>query len=245
MQRSGWRAGAEVVEMEAAALLAVAQRRGVRRRGAAVRDRPAGGRRPAEDRGRGAGGGRRAARRDGVRRAQLVDASVTVRRSCARGTGSAPGATASRRAARSRAISSSLLPRAPLGACRRRRRGRGAGPVLEPVERVLDALEALGDRPQPAGQALDVGRRRDVQRAHRRLLGLDGLVPRLEGAGERAVHDGVGDQLLGDPPEASSPWRERRSTKVCSVSSVTAASVQHGRRSPSLYAESRLSPSSR
>src|SRR3712207_8036547 len=40
---------------------------------------------------------------------------------------------------------------------------------------VLDALHALRDRPQPARDALDVGRRGDVERAHRGLLRRDGL----------------------------------------------------------------------
>src|SRR5215210_2605072 len=76
--------------------------------------------------------------------------------------------------------------------------GHGPKPRLEPVDGVLDALEPLGDRAQPAGNTLDVGCRRDVERPHRGLLGLHGLLARLEGAGERAVHHGVADQLLRD-----------------------------------------------
>ena len=67
--------------------------------------------------------------------------------------------------------------------------------------RVLDALEALRDRAQPAGDALDVGRRGDAERAHRGLLGLDGLLAGLERARHRCVHDRVGDQLLDDLAE--------------------------------------------
>ena len=140
-------------------------------------------------------------------------ASVTVRRSCARGTGSPPGATASRSAARSRAISSSRASSA-VGALGAGGLGRRAGLVLEPVERVLDALEPLGDRAQPARQALDVGGGRDVERAHRRLLRLDRLLARLESAGDRAVDHRVGDQLLGDlargPPRPGGRGGPRR-----------------------------------
>ena len=44
--------------------------------------------------------------------------------------------------------------------------------LVEAVDAVLDALQALGDRPHAPREALDVGRRRDVQRAEGDLLGL-------------------------------------------------------------------------
>ena len=94
--------------------------------------------------------------------------SLTVRRSCARGIGLSPGATASRRAARSRAISSSRCSTRSSSDLTARRRE----PLLEPVDRVLDALEPLRERAQAAGDALDVGRRGQVEGAHRGLLGL-------------------------------------------------------------------------
>ena len=70
--------------------------------------------------------------------------------------------------------------------------------LVEAVDPVLDALEALGDRPHAPGEALDVGGRGDVQRAHRDLLGLGGLLARLEGAGQRAVDQRVLEQVLGE-----------------------------------------------
>jgi hypothetical protein len=51
-------------------------------------------------------------------------------------------------------------------------------PLVEAVDAVLDALEALRDRAQPAREALDVGRGRDVQRAHGGFLRLRGLLAR-------------------------------------------------------------------
>ena len=128
----------------------------------------------------------------------LAPYSVTVRRSCARGTGSSPGATDSRSAAMSRAISSSRSVRRPRADSLRRDRRE---PLLEPVERVLDPLEPLRHRAQPPREPLDVGRRRDVERPHRDLLRLDRLLASLEGARDRAVDDGVRDQLLGDLAE--------------------------------------------
>ena len=44
--------------------------------------------------------------------------------------------------------------------------------LVEAVDPVLDALQALGDRPQAPREALDVGGRRDVERAEGDLLGL-------------------------------------------------------------------------
>ena len=69
-------------------------------------------------------------------------------------------------------------------------------PLVEPVDAVLDALEALGDRAQAARQPLDVGGRRDVERAQRGLLGLRGLLARLERPRERAVDQRVLQQIL-------------------------------------------------
>src|SRR4051812_48249242 len=71
-------------------------------------------------------------------------------------------------------------------------------PLVEPVDGVLDALEPLRDGPQAPSQALDVGRRRDPERAHRRLLGLRGLLARLERALEGAHDQRTAGQLLGD-----------------------------------------------
>ena len=68
--------------------------------------------------------------------------------------------------------------------------------LVEAIDAVLDALEPLRDRPQPPGQALDVGRGRDVQRAHRRLLRLHGPLAGAEGARDRGVDDRVLEQVL-------------------------------------------------
>ena len=124
--------------------------------------------------------------------------AVTVRRSCARGTGSR---RATSLAERGDVAGELVEPRRRGRAGRRGRPVAPATPLLDAVERVLDPLEALGDRAQPAGEALDVGRRRDVERPHRGLLRLDRLLARLEGARERAVDDRVRDQLLGELAE--------------------------------------------
>ena len=199
----GWvAAGAEVVEMEAATLLAVAARRGVAAAVLlAVSDQLADG-----------GGGEstpRRWRRSGCAWARPACAalagycweSVTVRRSCARGTGSEPGRHGLAQRGEVAGDLVQPLPRCPRGPCGAGAAAAAARPVLEPVEGVLDALEALGDRAQPPRQPLDVGGRRDVQRAHRRLLRLHGLLAGLEGAGQRPVHHRVRDQLLGDLAE--------------------------------------------
>ena len=74
-------------------------------------------------------------------------------------------------------------------------------PLVEPVDRLLDALHPLGHRAQPARQPLDVGRRRDVERAHRGLLRLHGALARLERPRDRGVHERVLEQLLGELAE--------------------------------------------
>ena len=73
--------------------------------------------------------------------------------------------------------------------------------LVEAVDAVLDALQALGDRPHAPREALDVGRGREVQRAERDLLGLGGLLARLEGARDGAVDERVLEQVLGEPSE--------------------------------------------
>src|SRR3979490_835415 len=84
----------------------------------------------------------------------------------------------------------------PLGA---RAGAAGASQALvEPVEAVLDALEALRDRPHPAGEALDVGGRRDAQRPHRHPLGLGRLLLRVERAREGPVEQRVLEHVLGE-----------------------------------------------
>ena len=67
--------------------------------------------------------------------------------------------------------------------------------AVEPVDAVLDALQAVRDRAQPPGQPFDVGGRGDVQRAHRHLLGLGGLLARVERAADRAGEQRVFEQL--------------------------------------------------
>ena len=62
------------------------------------------------------------------------------------------------------------------------RRGRLGETLVEPVHAVLDSLQALGHRPQPAGEALEVGRRGKVEGAHGDLLGLRGLLTSIESA---------------------------------------------------------------
>ena len=82
-----------------------------------------------------------------------------------------------------------------------RLRGERLKALLDAIERVLDRLEPLADRAHAPRQALDVGRRRDVERAHRHVLGLDGLLARVEGPLQRGGHERVARQLLGQLPE--------------------------------------------
>ena len=101
--------------------------------------------------------------------------------------------------------------------------------LVELVDAVLDALQPLRQRPHAPGQALQVGRGRQVQRAHRGLLGLHGLLARVERAGQRLVDQRGLQQLLRELPERSSPcfWsRSRRpSPSVLSVCSLIASRV--------------------
>ena len=104
-------------------------------------------------------------------------------------------------------------PRSRRGARRRRERVAAVGelgePLVEPVDAVLDALEALRDRPQPPREPLDVGRRRDVERAERGLLGLARALARLEGPGDRAVDQRVLQQVLRQLAEGVLALRAR------------------------------------
>ena len=67
---------------------------------------------------------------------------------------------------------------------------------VEAVDGVLDALKALRDRPQAPGEALDVGGRRQVEGPHGGLLGLGRAFARLEGPGDRPADQRVLQQLL-------------------------------------------------
>ena len=238
-------AGARVVEMEAAAVLQAA-RRATGRRGAAASlavTRPAhAASASAADRSRQRARrlGRSRARRGGVaRRSRPLgrlarrgvrdrQALLRPRRQLVAGSDGLAQAARSRasssRRASSRSASSAISPRPGLPA-------RGRDPVVEPVERVLDPLEALRDRPQPPGEPLDVGRRRDPEGAHRGLLGLDGLLARLERARERGVHTGFATSSSASLPRASSPWRERRSLMPSSCGSATRRTVPDRTRS--------------
>jgi len=64
------------------------------------------------------------------------------------------------------------------------------------VELLLDLLEPLRERAQAALQAFDVARRGQIEGAHRRVLGLDHLLPCAEGGGDRVVDRGALDQCL-------------------------------------------------
>ena len=80
------------------------------------------------------------------------------------------------------------------------RRG-GGGLVLEPVQGVLDALEALGDRAQPRVSRSMSAADGQVQGAHGGLLRQDGLLAGLERPADGAADHGVGHELLGQPPQ--------------------------------------------
>src|SRR5512133_286433 len=73
--------------------------------------------------------------------------------------------------------------------------------LVEAVDAVLDALQALGDRAHAPRETLDVGRRRDVQRPEGDLLSRGGRLARLEGTRDGAVDQGVLEQILRQSPE--------------------------------------------
>jgi hypothetical protein len=77
--------------------------------------------------------------------------------------------------------------------------------VLEAVDRLLDALQARGHRSQPPREAVDVGRRGEIERAHRGLLRVDGLLARGEGARDRGVDQRVLEQVRGQLAERLLP----------------------------------------
>src|SRR6185295_5946826 len=62
-------------------------------------------------------------------------------------------------------------------------------------------LQALRERPHAPREALDVGRRRDVERPEGHLLRRRGLLAGLEGARDGAVDQGVLEQILRQSPE--------------------------------------------
>jgi hypothetical protein len=121
----------------------------------------------------------------------LAGASSTARRSCSRGTGAGPASIATE--------TPSTSVRAAVDGFELR--GQPVDAVLEAVERLLDALQPRADRPQAAREAVDVRRRRQVERAHRRFLGLHGLLARGERARERAVDQRVLEQVRGELAE--------------------------------------------
>ena len=174
--------------MECAAVFAVAARRGT---GAAAA--PAAGHRPASRRARGS------APRTLPGRRGATGPRGRWRRSRPRGSARflAAGLAWPRRSAAWMAVSwAAIVLEALLD--RRARPAEASLPLVEPVDGVLDALQPLGDRADPAGQALDVGRRRDVQRAEGGLLGLGRLLARLEGPGDGAGDQRVLEQVLGE-----------------------------------------------
>ena len=126
--------------------------------------------------------------------------SSTSSRSCSRGGGAGRRSSADASAPSSApSLAEVVLDRgeALVGAAERRALER-LEPLVEPVDAVLDPLEPLRDRPQAPGQALDVGGGRDVERAHRGLLRLDGALAGAEGARDRGVDERVLEQVLGE-----------------------------------------------
>ena len=136
-------------------------------------------------------------------RAGLAGASSTASRSCSRGTGAGRASSVSLTSFVSWP-STAASRSASAGSLRARRTQLGGEPVdavLEPVERLLDALQPGADGAQPPRQPVDVGRRRQVQRAHRRLLRVDGLLARGERPRDRAVDQRVLEQVGGELAE--------------------------------------------
>ena len=116
-----------------------------------------------------------AARSPGCRRPSAAPARAAEARPSARRLRAPP-----RDRGRARRAATRACPPARRAPPRRARLAGRGDPLVEPVDRVLDPLEPLRHRPQPAGEALDVGSRRDAERAHRGLLRLDRLLARLE-----------------------------------------------------------------
>ena len=132
--------------------------------------------------------GRRAARRRGAR--------------SGRRSGPARAAVSRTLSLKSR-VSLCLLRRASSAAIWRRSVADVAADV---VDLLLDLLQALRERAQPPLQPFDVARRGQVERAHRRLLGLERLLAGAEGGGDR-VRAASGCR--------AAPGRARRSPARC------------------------------
>ena len=86
------------------------------------------------------------------------------------------------------------------GVVARGRRHR-AEPAVELVDAVLDRVEALRHRPDAAREPLEVGGRRQVERAERDGLGLGGLLARLEDATDRRGDELALEQLARELAE--------------------------------------------
>ena len=162
----------------------------------------------------------------------------TFRRSCSRGTG---GLGAGQRVGSAVSCAADLgqllLDRGQPASTSVDRRPRRE-PLVEPVDAVLDALQALRDRAHAAREALDVGGRGDVEGVVRDLLGLDGLLARLEGTRDRAAHQRVAEQVLGELAEGllapvCSRWRSPFMSSSVIASDSTHAVTQNRVVSPS------------
>src|SRR6185503_8162155 len=66
----------------------------------------------------------------------------------------------------------------------------------EVVDCLLDVLQPLRKGPQTALESFDVGRRGQIEGAHRRLLGLESLLPGAQGGSDGVVQGRVVDQRL-------------------------------------------------
>ena len=120
----------------------------------------------------------------------------------ARRAGRRAGPRAARAISRVSATTASSIPemrfaRPPRRSARRRR----AEPAVELVDAVLDRLEPLRHGADAAREPLEIRRRRQVQRAERDGLRLGRLLPRLEDAADRRRHEGVLQQLGGQPAD--------------------------------------------
>ena len=86
--------------------------------------------------------------------------------------------------------------------------------LVEAVDAVLDALQALGDRSHPAREALDVCRRGDVQRPEGHLLGLGPSRAPRRRARDRSVHQRVLEEVLGELAQGVLPGLASRSRRL-------------------------------
>ena len=216
-EAAAWvRRGASVVEMEAATILQVAARRGVAAACVvAVTDVPA------------AGGPRRAdveqLEQIGLRVGEAGYAALDTGRALRLGDGQAflrarhRGVRGRHRLAQRRDVARDLVE---AGLDRGERlAGREPGqPLVQAIDRVLDALQPLRERPQAARDAFDVGCGGQVERPIAASWACTAFSRASNARAIAPLTMGLAISSSAIFPSASSPWRDSFSTRVSSCS---------------------------